>query len=510
VAIIRLANPSLLELIDLLSEILDRRLLPEGSVILLGSVSYLNRVGTSIFAREWTIAVDRAGRRWPNARVGPLTPIIRTDVVGGVAREMLEIAAWYAKVYVGKKEGFLDTWNVLVPTIVKNSGGHVDLPEPESYTLSLPSSLQPDYVDSPSTYKTQNSRPLVLHSTDKGTIHEILTSITAVLHRDFNITVGTGATTASAPKGGGVQENIKRVVLIGASNMKKIVPLFEAHGLEVVDMTVPGWVVTPGNVAEMVQKVKGVAPCQNTVYILELFGNSCTRVALFDGSTTLPIKGVGGYHLPGEVALCSDGIFFKLFEAVQPLLDAVGDHIRLLVPPLPRYMYHPCCGEQSHCTNVKTASYPETILMGNIRLRSLLKKKLAQGPNGTYWVADTCCMVSNANLKTVPEKLVELKGTFAQDGVHLTGLGYRNLAKNLCDLILQCQDVPLGSHRFQNKSAAVPLSGTGQRYFWRGFTSPVGSRKHHQGANWVKAQKWRPHNSMGPYSNWRGRSFKKF
>jgi hypothetical protein len=180
-----------MELVDFLSEILDRRYLPDGSVILIGSASYLSRVGTSIYAREWTLAVDKVGRKWPNARIGPLTPVIRTDSPGGIARELIELASWFAKMYVGRHEGFLDSWNVLVPKIMQNSEGHINLPLPESYTVSLPSSLAPNYLDRPSTFVSQNSRPSVLKGADKGTVGEILNSVAAVLHRDFNIKVST-------------------------------------------------------------------------------------------------------------------------------------------------------------------------------------------------------------------------------------------------------------------------------------------------------------------------------
>jgi len=61
VTVVRVMNPSLMELVDLLAEIIDRRHLPDGSVLLLGSVTFLQRVGVSVYAREWTKVVGRLG-----------------------------------------------------------------------------------------------------------------------------------------------------------------------------------------------------------------------------------------------------------------------------------------------------------------------------------------------------------------------------------------------------------------------------------------------------------------
>ena len=92
-------------------------------------------------------------------------------------------------------------------------------------------------------------------------------------------------------------------MLLGASILKKFGPLLEGEGYDIIDLTVPGWSISPENVDQMLQRLKTIPICNNTVYILDLFGNSCTRVALFDGSTTLPIKGGGGFS-PSWASVC--------------------------------------------------------------------------------------------------------------------------------------------------------------------------------------------------------------
>ena len=59
--VIRMSNPDLHELFEFLSEVFDRTILPDGSMVLAGSVSYLLRVGTSFYARKWAQVLNKMG-----------------------------------------------------------------------------------------------------------------------------------------------------------------------------------------------------------------------------------------------------------------------------------------------------------------------------------------------------------------------------------------------------------------------------------------------------------------
>ncbi len=57
ISVVRIENCSLLELYEVALEMFENVNLPEGSVFLFGSVSYLGRTGTSIYARDWSEVV---------------------------------------------------------------------------------------------------------------------------------------------------------------------------------------------------------------------------------------------------------------------------------------------------------------------------------------------------------------------------------------------------------------------------------------------------------------------
>ena len=192
VLVVRICNPSLTELLELLFEILDRNNLADGSLVMIGATSYLHRIGTSCYSREWTRIVARAGRKWPNVRIAPLIPLVRESCLGGVARELIELASWHCNVYAGRPEGFMESWNLLVTKTIERSAGQTVLNSPEHYTLSLPLNLDPNSPDKPSTFLCTSSRPSVLYGIEERTVGELLDSIKNTLNRDFNISVEAG------------------------------------------------------------------------------------------------------------------------------------------------------------------------------------------------------------------------------------------------------------------------------------------------------------------------------
>jgi len=172
------------------------------------------------------------------------------------------------------------------------------------------------------------------------------------LDRDFHVSTGVGVIPANASTNAGVKEPITKIVLVGASNLKRVAGHLRALGYEVTDLCHPGWMVTPASVAEVRHKIKSIPQESNTAYIFDLFGNSVTRFELYDGTTSLPVKGSNGFHLLGDIQCCTETVFEKLFEITTPLFDEVPGQLRIILPPQPRYVFGGCCPDPLHSTNV--------------------------------------------------------------------------------------------------------------------------------------------------------------
>jgi hypothetical protein len=89
--IVRIENASLEELFEISKEIFGNLKLPDGTVMCFGSTSHLGKVGTSIYARDWTNVVAHASAAWRGVRICPLIPLIVSDCPGTIAREITEL-----------------------------------------------------------------------------------------------------------------------------------------------------------------------------------------------------------------------------------------------------------------------------------------------------------------------------------------------------------------------------------------------------------------------------------
>jgi hypothetical protein len=67
--VVRLENATLLDLFEIAKELFSNIALPEGSIFMFGSSSYLGRAGTSLYARGWTEVVALASDTWRGVRI---------------------------------------------------------------------------------------------------------------------------------------------------------------------------------------------------------------------------------------------------------------------------------------------------------------------------------------------------------------------------------------------------------------------------------------------------------
>jgi hypothetical protein len=112
-AVFRAENVSLSELADLAAEVLEKTILPSGTVLLFGSGSHLFKSGPSQYASDWIHMRNRCGQKWPGANICPLIPLVRSDCPGSLARDISILSAWLSEIYSDNACGLLDTWNSL-------------------------------------------------------------------------------------------------------------------------------------------------------------------------------------------------------------------------------------------------------------------------------------------------------------------------------------------------------------------------------------------------------------
>jgi hypothetical protein len=341
---------------------------------------------------------------------------------------------------------------------------------------------------------------------DKGQVCELLGSISSFLEKNMKIHIGV--VTENVCSADGPKEPISHIVLVGASNLKRTACLFEAKGLKVTDLCIPGWVATPENIDQMKNLISELKPGGGSVVVMDLFSNSTTRYIDYDGTPAKPCKmeGGGGYHLPGKICTCGPEVLRKIVEIAEPVLRSVPGVLKIILPPAPRYLFSGCCENPRHCTNLRDEKHAEKTLGDTMALRLVLKKNLVSKNLGSMWIVDTCYMVGGVDNASVPERVRYLREVCAMDGVHFSVKGYHNVCENVLKCIADLHTGQIGKPSVRQVSAAVSIAGTsgasasgGARHHWHGFTSPVGSRKYKQPGLYKRSDRDRYHRNFAPY-----------
>jgi hypothetical protein len=478
--ITRIENASLNELAGIFLEIMDGKNLKQGTCILVGSLSYLSRVGVSAYAAEWRSCVHMLTSRWAGISVCPLFPIHVSELPGHLFGELLKLHSWFRTVYTGKTNGLTSCWDKFSDSLREFSEGAGSLDFPEVCSPLLPATLDISSMLLPVRFSTSSTSPTIIFGFDRKTVHELLLSLTTSLRRGFSIHINPEAILAREPMQNceGAKESGQAsftIILAGASNLGRLKPIFEANGATVIDLTKPGWMATAPNIESLKNELNAFIDTENCAVIFDVFGNSAFKFKHVDGTLVLPFRmAEGGYHFLGDISLDSDRNIGELIELVRPLFVLACKLLTVILPPQPRYVFCGCCTDRSHGTNVGDAGYSSQILEATLHFRRLLKTTLVGHEDlGQFWLMETLACVGTVP-PTMAEKLDLLRNCLGPDGVHLTDSGRMHLFNNLAKTILGMKAGTVGKPP-KIAEAAACSSVSGRTYYWRGFTSDRGS-----------------------------------
>jgi hypothetical protein len=329
-----------------------------------------------------------------------------------------------------------------------------------------------------------STSPVTLPGADRKATEVLLRSVIETANRDFSTNLNANIiiadslvsenATEKSPGSEKTQVEPKTVIMVGASNMRRLIPHIKAAGYNVVDFTQSSWLATPDNVEKLAEKIISIKLEPDHIIVLELFGNSTFRYRQFDGTMALPFKAGHCYHMEGEVGVCDDTSFINLYHNLRPVFDACKESVKIVIPPLPRYLYSSCCQNKHHCTNQKQDGYQLDLLKNTTHFRTVLKDALLSTGTERFFVVDgvggLLGVPAGENRGPATENISELKQHCLPDGVHYTDSGYTNLAKVICGAATGIMTGTLTKAEPQNLSGKP----AGSVYFWRGFTSPTG------------------------------------
>jgi hypothetical protein len=344
--IVRIENGSLTELADIFCEIFDGKKLAPGTCVLLGSLSYLGRVGASMYAQEWRVVTNMLQRKWGGLQVCPLVHIMTSEISGTMMNEILIISHRFKKVYEGTTNGLVVPWARFIDSLTSSCEGESILDSPELFTFPLPASLDVSSPIAPWKFTSSSTSPFMVYGPDRKAVHELVCALAVSLHRDFSISANPGIILQREPACNQSESakgnQLKSLVLIGGSNLKTMTPVFKLGSLNVLDLTQPGWLLTDSNIKKVVEELEKWLPgAPGPVgVILDIFGNSSVKFRHVDGALVLPMKMDGRYHLLGEVVIETDTGIRTLLKIAEPLFEAVAGLPTVITPPQPEVCFH--------------------------------------------------------------------------------------------------------------------------------------------------------------------------
>jgi hypothetical protein len=219
IAVVRQEDASLTDLFELSREIFENQRVPEGSVFLFGSPSYLARVGTGTFAGDRLAIICRAEKLWRGIRVCPLIPLIMSDCPGTLAREIAEDAAWFTSIYENNPLGLFNTWAAVVSASETLSGGGISLPHMDSYKISVPSSLSEQCTFASMTFCSVSTCPATLLGLPKDKLSALVRTLVETVHRCLQTCASPENFLERDIVAVASDNHEQKVVLLGASNL---------------------------------------------------------------------------------------------------------------------------------------------------------------------------------------------------------------------------------------------------------------------------------------------------
>ncbi len=253
------------------------------------------------------------------------------------------------------------------------------------------------------------------------------------------------------------------MILIGASNLGRSAASFSDPSLTFTNKSIAGWTPTLENIKQLSDTIGQQLESGASAFILDLLGNIGTRYEQYDGTTSLPFKSQGKFHLAGKVVVCPVDLFKRTIDTMAPIFGALKETPSVIIPPMLRWIFERCCDDSGHCTNFGSENFGQKLLTDFMTLRGVLIRQLVGMGLKNFKVMDSCCTTSCAPTSNTTARLDGLRAVSEKYGVHFTQEGRENLASRCTVCIKGLLDSTGKEHGLRI-------------FFWRGFRSNVGAK----------------------------------
>jgi hypothetical protein len=270
--------------------------------------------------------------------------------------------------------------------------------------------------------------PVSIAALSHETEMKLVSAVMSEINDSFamNLDVNPDLERSSSP--GTSSDNVqKRVFLIGASHVKRIVGGLVALNQDIVDLSRSGWKADADKLDDMAAKLNQYGLSGSNIVVLVALANNVVCGTGTSGKLTEHIFIDGKWHILGSLAyepksfirsVLTD-IASKLFAGIEPTL--------LVISPLLRYVTEPCCANKDHVQNISLTDYIAEIEQ-NVESIDDLLAGWAQNINSRSQILNFRA-VGDYTEAPLPELTVQGEPLWAAgDSVHATSPYYTEMA----------------------------------------------------------------------------------
>ena len=432
--IIRIENATLWDLFNYFSDlILERDLeLPVGSAVLLGSASHLANVGSAFYAEELVQVSQRLYQMFEGGiSILPCPPMLIDGTSNfHLVSAIVEVSAWLKQVARGDNCLPIRTLNLVVERLMQRGSGLV---EAASQRMMMPVGLTAgDRSSWDSGCTNLPAGVLPLSPKDEcDIVHTLITELNNSLAMELDGKPDLAPAASSRHHG-------LQILVVGTSNAGRTADALSREGISVLRAVIPGWRCIKMKVPAMLNLIKSKleeakADC---VILYQIFNNSFYLAKTAEGGLIPAVREESGgkYHVHGELTFAPKELQYSMFCDVKSIFELAGDHHKIIISPLPRYLNARCCGDADHVTNLEEDGYSWNLEESVLSCRRNLK--------------DFAFRLGIRNLRVACpwSQLRNVTSNIWADPVHMNPDGFSLLAKLTLTTIKQSEGMDLSGN----------------------------------------------------------------
>jgi len=451
--IIRIDGGLLRELGTTFLGMLGRYAVPEGSVVVIGSISHLMEEGRVGYSKGLVTEYIRFSKAFNNTvHVVPFVPppLCGTDDQE-LMRSMLDMARWVERLQKWELNDYLSELKLHILT----TGEGAELKEMVTSRHKMPKAFDA-YNDR--VYMChgwdglQQSLPPMSERAEKALISALMLDLSSSFKWKLDAEPSLDRNLSSLPANSAKLSADSVGLVIGGSNAKRLVAAITDMGKRVNSITCGGWTITKESVDALIPVLQAkLAELDPSVpVILWCLDSACFRALSSDGDLkNISKSGTDGkYHVTGELMVTPFSLLSNTLREIDRIIRVCKDHEVWLMEIVPRFLLKACCEEALHCLNVR-GNGSEAIDAARKILDDLssLNDRI-----GDYMSGNAAKMVPTIGLLTgVPAATAEVQmdGLYefwSSDPVHGDKIAYSKIALGLLDML--DRKLPDGDLRF--------------------------------------------------------------